>query len=56
MYIYRKALKDELRTLSLCSHPNVVQLLGQDENNGLLLEFVQRGNARQFLRNGHELQ
>ncbi|CAI4224940.1 unnamed protein product [Auanema sp. JU1783] len=47
----RKAILDELKTLSITAHPHIVRLLGTDENASLLLELMPLGDVKQYLKN-----
>ena len=48
--VFRKALLDEIHTLSLCTHPNIIHLVGIDEQYGMVLEYLPGGNVRNFLK------
>ncbi|CAJ0574964.1 unnamed protein product, partial [Mesorhabditis spiculigera] len=51
----RKALLDELRTLSNLSNPRLVKLLAMDEDAGMILELAELGDVRTLLKSNRKI-
>ncbi|CAD6185537.1 unnamed protein product [Caenorhabditis auriculariae] len=52
----RHALMDEIRTLAVCGrHPRIVELLAVDENSNPILEYMELGDVKNFLKTTPEV-